>query len=87
MTRESLTVRIGEIGRIVTGKTPPTADSENYGGTLLFITPSDMKGHKYIDHTERTIIRHMPQRNLALEVLKKLLNDEINNSSPSVKIS
>ncbi|MEW6110286.1 MAG: restriction endonuclease subunit S [Nitrospirota bacterium] len=47
--------RLGDIGRIVTGKTPPTAEPENYGGILPFITPSDMKGQKYIDVTERTI--------------------------------
>lgn len=47
--------RICDIGRIVTGKTPPTAEPENYGGILPFITPSDMKGQKYIDVTERTI--------------------------------
>jgi type I restriction enzyme S subunit len=46
---------IGDLGRVVTGKTPPTADPENYGGILPFITPSDMKGQKYIDRTERTI--------------------------------
>lgn len=47
--------RIGDLGKVVTGKTPPTADSENYGGELPFITPSDMKGQKYIKRTERTI--------------------------------
>jgi len=46
---------IGNIGRVVTGKTPPTSDPENYGGTLPFITPSDMKGQKFIGSTERTI--------------------------------
>lgn len=46
---------IGELGRVVTGKTPPTADPENYGGLLPFITPSDMKGQKYIDRAERSI--------------------------------
>jgi type I restriction enzyme S subunit len=48
-------IKISELGRIVTGKTPPTADPENYGGILPFITPSDMKGQKYIDRTERSI--------------------------------
>ncbi len=47
--------KIGDIGRIITGKTPPTAEPENYGGILPFITPSDMKGQKYINVTERTI--------------------------------
>lgn len=49
------TVKIGDLGRVVTGKTPPTADPEHYGGELPFITPSDMMGQKHIDRTERTI--------------------------------
>jgi type I restriction enzyme S subunit len=50
-----VTAQIGDIGRVVTGKTPPTADSENYGGELPFITPSDMDGKKYMYLTERTV--------------------------------
>jgi len=48
-------VRLGEIGKIITGKTPPTADSENFGGQYPFITIPDMKDQKYIEKTERTI--------------------------------
>ena len=34
-------VKVSEIGKIVTGKTPKTAISENYGGNITFLTPSD----------------------------------------------
>ncbi|MCL4478387.1 MAG: restriction endonuclease subunit S [Deltaproteobacteria bacterium] len=55
MASKRVMIRIGDIGRVVTGKTPPTADTENYGGKLPFITPSDMDGNKYIYRTARTI--------------------------------
>lgn len=47
------TFRIGEIGRVVTGKTPSTADSENFGSDFPFLTPTDMHGVKWARKTER----------------------------------
>lgn len=44
---------LDQLGRIVTGKTPPTADSENYGGAIPFVTPSDMDGRRIISDTAR----------------------------------
>jgi type I restriction enzyme S subunit len=44
---------LDQLGRIVTGKTPPTADTENYGGAIPFVTPSDMDGRRSISHTTR----------------------------------
>lgn len=35
------TVKLGEVGKIVTGKTPKTAIADNYGNNILFLTPSD----------------------------------------------
>lgn len=46
-------VKLGEIGKIITGKTPPTRNSENYGGDIPFITPVDMVGNRSIYTTER----------------------------------
>lgn len=46
-------LELGQLGRIVTGKTPPTADSENYGGAIPFVTPSDMDGRRFISNTSR----------------------------------
>jgi type I restriction enzyme S subunit len=37
-----VSVRIGEIGQIITGTTPPTRDAENYArGTIPFVAPGD----------------------------------------------
>jgi len=41
------TVRVGDLGRIVTGKTPPTKERRFYGGDYPFITPSDLDYDSY----------------------------------------
>ena len=45
--------KLGDLGQVVTGKTPPTKHREYYGGETPFITPTDMDGRKVIDTTER----------------------------------
>ena len=49
------TVKVGELGKIVTGKTPKTSISENYGGSIPFLTPSDDMSVKYVDKTIKTL--------------------------------
>lgn len=44
---------LGSLGKVVTGKTPPTKDADNFGEGYPFITPRDMIGQKYIRGTER----------------------------------
>lgn len=39
---EVQTVRIGDLGRIVTGKTPPSSNPELFGKEYPFLTPTDM---------------------------------------------
>ncbi|MBE2941258.1 restriction endonuclease subunit S [Anoxybacillus flavithermus] len=46
-------IRLDEIGKIVTGKTPPTKNSENFGDRYPFVTPKDMNDDKFIKKTER----------------------------------
>ncbi len=46
---------IGDLGKIITGKTPRTAISENYGGKVPFLSPSDNMEIKYIDKTNKTL--------------------------------
>lgn len=47
-------VTIDDIAKkVVCGKTPPTADAENYGGSVPFITIPDMHGSVYTTSTER----------------------------------
>ena len=38
---------------VICGKTPPTSDTENYGGSIPFITIPDMHGSVYTTSTER----------------------------------
>lgn len=39
---------IGELGRVVTGKTPPTVNREFYGGEYPFVTPTDLEWQTYV---------------------------------------
>ena len=48
-------VKVSDLGRIVTGKTPKTAVSENYGGDIPFLTPSDDISVKYVNSTAKTL--------------------------------
>ena len=34
-------IKLSEIGKIITGKTPSTKEKENFGGKIPFLTPSD----------------------------------------------
>lgn len=49
------TVKIRDIGKVITGKTPPTSQPELFGDKYPFITPSDIPSFdvRYIDHVER----------------------------------
>lgn len=46
---------IGSLGRIVTGKTPPTADDNLWNGSIPFVTPSDLNGSLYAGETTRAV--------------------------------
>lgn len=50
-------VEIRELGKVVTGKTPPTENLDFYGGEYPFITPSDIVSFdkKYLQSTDRTL--------------------------------
>ncbi len=51
MTKVELrTVRIGDLGRVITGKTPPSAYPELFGEEFPFLTPTDIDGvARYIE--------------------------------------
>jgi len=53
MSIERFVKRLADLGRIVTGKTPPTIHQEYYGGEVPFVTPSDMDGRRWIGSTDR----------------------------------
>jgi len=46
---------LGNIAEIVTGTTPKTSESENYGGNKLFASPADISGKRYISETKKTL--------------------------------
>ena len=46
---------IADVGKVVTGKTPPTAISEYFGGDIPFVTPTDMDDRRIISTTERCL--------------------------------
>lgn len=48
-------IKVGDLGRIVTGKTPKTSQKENYGGVIPFITPSDDMNVKFLRNTSKTL--------------------------------
>ncbi|AJQ45170.1 membrane protein [Ureaplasma diversum] len=48
-------VNIGNLGRIVTGKTPKTEIDSYYGGDMPFLTPSDDWTFKYVNNTKKYI--------------------------------
>ncbi len=53
MSFEWKTLTLGQLGRVVTGKTPKTADTNNFGGQIPFVTPTDMDGCKEMASTAR----------------------------------
>lgn len=48
-------VKLGELGKMVTGKTPSTKELKNFGGPFPFITIPDLKNQRFVMKTERTI--------------------------------
>lgn len=57
MNMEKTYKSLSSLGKIITGKTPPTENVKYYDGPYPFITPSDITSFsdKYLTETERTI--------------------------------
>ena len=55
MAEQTRVMKIGEIGRVITGKTPPTAQPELFGNDFPFITPTDIRAFdvRHLASTER----------------------------------
>ena len=49
--------KVAEIGNIITGSTPKTSISDNYGGEFLFVSPADIQGNRYVDETITTLTK------------------------------
>ena len=48
-------VTLNDIGKIVTGKTPKTKNTEFWNGGIPFVTPADLQKSKHIFSTARTV--------------------------------
>ena len=48
-------VKLEDVGKIITGKTPKTSIEDNYGGHIPFLTPSDDMNVKIIKYTNKTL--------------------------------
>jgi len=56
-TPEWMNEPLGELGEIITGKTPSTKEPDLWGGDILFITPTDIsEEYKYQHSTARTVV-------------------------------
>lgn len=55
---------LGEISRVITGKTPSKSHKEYFGGTIPFVKPSDLDKKTFIDTSEDTLtelgFKHAP---------------------------
>ncbi|MBI2759303.1 MAG: restriction endonuclease subunit S [Chloroflexi bacterium] len=47
--------QVKDLGEVITGKTPPTNDRENYDGKIPFITIPDMHGKTFVIETGKTL--------------------------------
>ena len=53
MTSEWRQTRLAQLGRIVTGRTPPSRNPEFFGGHIPFVTPTDFDGRRQTESTGR----------------------------------
>jgi type I restriction enzyme S subunit len=60
------TVRIGDLGRVITGKTPPSARPELFGEDSPFLTPTDIDGQRRYIEPERFL---SPEGRVPAEIL------------------
>ena len=48
--------RVKDLGSVITGSTPPTADVSNYGSEYMFVSPADLSDNqKYVLSTEKML--------------------------------
>lgn len=48
-------IKVSDVGKIITGKTPKTSNDLYYGGNIPFLTPSDDMSVKYVKETKKYI--------------------------------
>ena len=53
MANEWRQTTLAQLGRTVTGRTPPSKNPEFFGGSMPFVTPTDFDGRRQIESTGR----------------------------------
>jgi type I restriction enzyme S subunit len=48
---------LSEIGEIITGNTPSTADASNYGGCYMFVSPVDISDLRFVTETKTKLTK------------------------------
>ena len=48
-------VTVGSLGLVVTGNTPRTNESDNYGGSIPFVSPADLGNSVFVHNTKSTL--------------------------------
>lgn len=85
--------KLGDLGKIVTGKTPRTSIEENYGGDIPFITPSDDLSVKDIHEVSKKITELglkevknclLPPRSICVSCIGSDMGKVVMTSVPSV---
>ena len=93
MSLEWTEVKIDDVGKIVTGKTPKTSIEDNYGGDIPFITPVDMVGNRNAFITERYISKkglntvkncYLPENAICISCIGSDMGKAVITVKPSV---
>jgi type I restriction enzyme M protein len=95
--------KLGEVGDIITGKTPNTSDLELWDGNIQFVTPTDINENKYQYETQRTIkelskTKLLPAKSImftciasigkmSLSIKPCVTNQQINSIIPNVNFN
>lgn len=83
-------MKIKEIGKVVTGKTPSTKDEDNFGGSIPFATPEDIAKGYIVNDT----IRHITEKGFesiknntfdGLSVMVGCIGSDMGNTAISTK--
>ena len=86
-------INISDIGKIITGKTPRTSITENYGGDIPFLTPSDDLTRKHVVKTGKTLsvmglneVKNclIPEKSICVSCIGSDLGKVVMTSAPTV---
>ncbi len=55
MTSEWASVRVRDLGRVITGRTPPASQADSWGEETPFLTPSDFDGQRTVEKYGRRL--------------------------------